>query len=57
MKTLTIQVEVTVPDNVDNESVREDVGAGIMEFLDTKSSLDSVKTVWVHTTTKQKFPY
>jgi hypothetical protein len=56
MKTLTFHVEVTVPDNVSNEAVREDVGAGVMEFLDTKSSLDSVKLGWVHTNTKQKFP-
>jgi hypothetical protein len=56
MKTLTFHVEVTVPDNVSNEAVREDVGAGVAEFLDTKSSLDSVKLGWVHTNTKQKFP-
>jgi hypothetical protein len=56
MKTLTFHVEVTVPDNVSNEAVREDVGAGVAEFLDTKSSLDSVKIGWIHTNTKQKFP-
>lgn len=57
MKTLTFHVEVTVPDNVSNEAVREDVGAGVAEFLDTKSTLESVKLGWVHTTTKKPYKF